>query len=82
MSRRVVMLGLDSLDRVLVKQWIAEGRLPVMAELFAESHKLMLDEANRPLPGGVWTDIASASSATLPNGSTRDGNTATSAAAR
>jgi predicted AlkP superfamily phosphohydrolase/phosphomutase len=57
------MLGLDSVDRTLVQQWIAEGRLPVMAELFAESHKLMLDEANRPLPGGVWTDIATGASA-------------------
>ena len=34
-----------------------------MAELFAESHKLMLDEANRPLPGAVWTDIATGASA-------------------
>jgi len=63
MSRRVVMLGLDSVDRMLVQQWVAEGRLPVMGELFAESHKLMLDEANRPLPGGVWTDIATGASA-------------------
>ena len=63
MSRRVVMLGLDGVDRVLVQQWVAEGRLPVMRELFAESHKLMLDEANRPLPGGVWTDIATGASA-------------------
>lgn len=63
MGRRVVMLGLDSVDRMLVQQWIAEGRLPVMAELFAESHKLMLDDANRPLPGGVWTDIATGASA-------------------
>jgi predicted AlkP superfamily phosphohydrolase/phosphomutase len=57
------MLGLDSVDRMLVQQWIAEGRLPVMAQLFAESHKLLLDEANRPLPGGVWTDIATGASA-------------------
>jgi predicted AlkP superfamily phosphohydrolase/phosphomutase len=57
------MLGLDSLDRVLVQQWVAEGRLPVLGELIADSHKLMLDEANRPLPGGVWTDIATGASA-------------------
>jgi predicted AlkP superfamily phosphohydrolase/phosphomutase len=63
MHRRVVMLGLDGVDRMLVQQWIAEGRLPVMKELFAESHKLLLDEANRPLPGGVWTDIATGASA-------------------
>src|SRR5262252_4960197 len=63
MSRRVVMLGLDSMDRMLVQQWVAEGRLPVMGELLADSHKLMLDEANRPLPGGVWTDIATGASA-------------------
>jgi predicted AlkP superfamily phosphohydrolase/phosphomutase len=57
------MLGLDSLDRTLVQEWVAEGRLPVLGELLAESHKLMLDEANRPLPGGVWTDIATGASA-------------------
>ena len=63
MSRRVVMLGLDSVDRVLVQQWVADGRLPVIGELLAESHKLMLSEANRPLPGSVWTDIATGASA-------------------
>ena len=63
MSRRVVMLGLDGFDRVLMQQWVAEGRLPVMQGLLAESHKLMLDEANRPLPGGVWTDIQTGASA-------------------
>jgi predicted AlkP superfamily phosphohydrolase/phosphomutase len=57
------MLGLDSVDHALVQQWIAEGHLPVMRELFAESHQLLLGEANRPLPGSVWTDIATGVSA-------------------
>ncbi len=57
------MLGMDSCDELLIREWIAEGRLPVMRDLLGESHRLFLGEANRALPGSVWPDIASGASA-------------------
>lgn len=63
MSRQMFMLGLDSIDWVLVNEWAAEGRLPVLSRLLSESHVLMFDESVRAMPGCVWTDIATGVSA-------------------
>jgi len=63
MNRRLVMLAVDGLDRTIVKEWVAEGRLPVLQSLMSESRTLVLDIANRPLSGAIWSDTASGVSA-------------------
>jgi predicted AlkP superfamily phosphohydrolase/phosphomutase len=63
MSRRLLMLALDSIDWFLVNEWAAEGHLPVLRQLLADSQQLLCTESNRPLPGSVWTDIATGVSA-------------------
>ena len=63
MSRRLLMLALDSIDWFLVNEWAAEGHLPVLRRLLADSQQLLCTESNRPLPGSVWTDIATGVSA-------------------
>jgi len=61
--RRMVVLAIDGIDWFLMNQWAAEGRMPVLRQVLAESQVLRLGEANRPLPGSVWTDIATGTSA-------------------
>ena len=63
MSRRLLMLALDSIDWFLVNEWAAEGHLPVLRRLLEDSRQLLCTESNRPLPGSVWTDIATGVSA-------------------
>ena len=63
MSRRLLMLALDSIDWFLVNEWAAEGHLPVLRRLLEDSQQLLCTESNRPLPGSVWTDIATGVSA-------------------
>jgi predicted AlkP superfamily phosphohydrolase/phosphomutase len=63
MSRRLLMLGLDSIDWYLVNEWAAAGHLPVLRQLLADSQLLLCGESNRALPGSVWTDIATGVSA-------------------
>lgn len=65
MPPRLITLGLDGLDWVLVNEWAAEGRLPVLGSLLGNSHALILGESNRPLPGSIWTDIATGCSAAV-----------------
>lgn len=65
MLPRLVTLGVDGLDWVLVNTWAAEGRLPVLEGLLRKSNALIFGESNRPLPGSVWTDIATGCSAAV-----------------
>src|SRR5689334_9614049 len=65
MTHRMIMLGMDGLDWVLVKEWSANGYLPVLQSLLDSSRVLLLGESNRPLPGSVWTDIATGVSAAV-----------------
>jgi predicted AlkP superfamily phosphohydrolase/phosphomutase len=62
---RMLMLGLDSIDWPLVNLWAGEGRLPVLRGLLLESRVLLFGESNRPLPGSIWTDIATGASAAV-----------------
>jgi len=59
------MLGVDGLDWELVKDWSARGHLPALHALLEQSRALLLGESNRPLPGSVWTDIATGVSAAV-----------------
>ena len=52
------MLGLDGVDWPCIKEWVAQGRLPVLGRLFAESRVLDFEQANKQVPGSVWPDIA------------------------
>src|SRR5438270_12943419 len=63
MSRRLLMLAIDSIDWFLVNEWVAAGQLPVLRRLLEDSRQLLCTESNRPLPGSVWTDIATGLSA-------------------
>jgi predicted AlkP superfamily phosphohydrolase/phosphomutase len=63
MSRRLLMLALDSIDWFLVNEWAAEGHLPVLRRLLADSQTLLCSDSNQALPGSVWTDIATGVSA-------------------
>jgi predicted AlkP superfamily phosphohydrolase/phosphomutase len=65
MLPRLITLGVDGLDWNLVNIWVAEGRLPVLRGLLDGSHALILGESNRPLPGSIWTDIATGCSAAI-----------------
>jgi predicted AlkP superfamily phosphohydrolase/phosphomutase len=65
MLPRLITLGVDGLDWNLVNAWAAEGRLPVLRGLLSSSHALILGESNRPLPGSIWTDIATGCSAAV-----------------
>jgi predicted AlkP superfamily phosphohydrolase/phosphomutase len=65
MLPRLITLGVDGLDMNLVNTWVAEGRLPVLRGLLDRSHALILGESNRPLPGSIWTDIATGCSAAI-----------------
>jgi predicted AlkP superfamily phosphohydrolase/phosphomutase len=58
MSRRLLMLALDSIDWFLVNEWAAEGHLPALRRVMQSSQQLLCGESNRALPGSVWTDIA------------------------
>ena len=65
MSPRLIVLGVDALDWNLMNLWAAEGRLPVLRDLLAGSHALLFGESNRPLPGSIWTNIATGCSAAI-----------------
>ena len=64
-SRRLVMLAIEGCDWMLMHEWIAEGHLPVLKQLLGESQTLFMGDANRMLPGSVWTDIATGASAAV-----------------
>jgi predicted AlkP superfamily phosphohydrolase/phosphomutase len=63
MSRRLLMLALDSIDWFLVNEWAADGHMPVLRRLLEDSQQLLCNQSNRALPGSVWTDIATGVSA-------------------
>ena len=65
MSYRMLMLGLDSIDWLLVNRWAEEGRLPILRGLLRESRALLFGESNRSLPGSIWTDIGTGASAAV-----------------
>jgi predicted AlkP superfamily phosphohydrolase/phosphomutase len=58
MASRMVMLGLDGVDWPSIKEWAAQGRLPILGQLLAESRVVDFEQANRLVPGSVWPDIA------------------------
>lgn len=65
MLRRLITLGLDGIDFPTLNAWAAEGRLPVLRGLLEESRALILGASNRPMPGSIWTDIATGVSAAI-----------------
>jgi len=56
---RVVVLGLDGLDRLMVEAMIEEGRLPAFARLLSEGATADLDVSGPVLSPIIWTSMAS-----------------------
>lgn len=54
---KVFILGLDSATWTLVRPWIDQGRLPVLARLVAEGASGPLESATPPLTPPSWTSF-------------------------
>ncbi|MCB1992803.1 MAG: alkaline phosphatase family protein [Geminicoccaceae bacterium] len=53
-DQRVLMLGLDAAELTLIERWIAEGRLPALAELARRGRFGPLTSPAADYAGGVW----------------------------
>jgi type I phosphodiesterase/nucleotide pyrophosphatase len=56
-SARVVFVGLDSADPVLLERYEAEGVLPTLSRLRAEARSFDLENQTGALAGGIWYEI-------------------------
>jgi predicted AlkP superfamily phosphohydrolase/phosphomutase len=56
---RTVLLGLDSIDLLLLQRWAAEGRLPFFRNLLAEGPLVRLAALSRVLQEAIWPSILS-----------------------
>jgi predicted AlkP superfamily phosphohydrolase/phosphomutase len=57
LSRRTIVLGLDSVDLLLVQRWAAAGHLPFFAKLMSESPLVRLAALSRVLQGALWPSL-------------------------
>jgi predicted AlkP superfamily phosphohydrolase/phosphomutase len=55
----VVAIGLDAAPLPLIERWIAEGRLPVLAGLFAEGARVPLSTLETYVAEQTWTSFLS-----------------------
>ena len=53
-GHRLLMIGLDAADPVLVDQWLGEGLLPNLAALRARGTEMRLETSARHLAGSPW----------------------------
>jgi len=54
---RTVVLGVDSLDLLLVQRWVATGRLPFFESLLRDSCLARLSVVSRVLQGALWPSL-------------------------
>ena len=59
MPARVLVIGLDSAESTLIERWIAEGKLPALAELYEQGATYRLDNCWGTLPTAVWPELTS-----------------------
>lgn len=59
---RTIVIGVDSLDLLLVERWAAEGRLPFLASQLRDSSFARLSTPTRVLQGALWPDLISGQS--------------------
>src|SRR5882724_1401877 len=56
---RTVVLGVDSVDLLLVQRWCAQGRLPFFDSLLKSGSLVRLSTVSRVLQGAVWPSLLS-----------------------
>jgi predicted AlkP superfamily phosphohydrolase/phosphomutase len=54
---RTVVLGLDSVDLLLVQRWAAQGELPFLAKLIENGPLVRLAALSRVLQGALWPSL-------------------------
>ena len=57
-ERRVLIVGLDAADHLLIERWAAEGALPVFAKLLEEGAYGILQSTAEIFSGSAWISIA------------------------
>src|SRR5262249_54481659 len=58
-ARRTIVLGVDSLDLLLVERWAAAGLLPFLAAQLREASLVRLSTPNHALQGALWPSLLS-----------------------
>jgi predicted AlkP superfamily phosphohydrolase/phosphomutase len=56
-SARTVVLGVDSLDLLLVERWAAQGLLPFFKSMLRDSSLVRLSAVSRVLQGALWPNL-------------------------
>lgn len=57
--KRTVILGVDSVDLLLVERWRAEGLLPFFDSMFRTATRVRLSTVSRVLQGALWPTLLS-----------------------
>ena len=57
MPARVLFIGLDSAEPMLIERWVGEGRLPAIACLSERGAAYQLDNCWSTLPTAVWPEL-------------------------
>jgi predicted AlkP superfamily phosphohydrolase/phosphomutase len=57
MSARVLVIGFDACEVMLVRRWADEGKLPNFAALMRAGRTWRLDSPMETLPGAIWPEI-------------------------
>lgn len=58
-ERRVIVIGLDSADSLLIERWVAEGKLPTFSMLFQQGMYGNLESSADVFSGSAWPAITS-----------------------
>lgn len=61
-SPRTVILGLDSIDLLLVERWVSEGHLPFFRKMIETTPLVTLQTPSRVLQGAVWPSLLTGAS--------------------
>ncbi len=56
---RTIVLGIDSVDLVLVERWVAQGLLPFFAKMLRNGPLVRLSAVSRVLQGALWPSLLS-----------------------
>ena len=63
MPSRLILVGVDSLDRPLTKRWVADGLLPNFGALFHDNPLVLLSKDSvEPLPPAAWLNMLTGTS--------------------
>lgn len=59
MPAKVIVIGLDSMDPLLVERWAGDGLLPGIASVAARGRTFELGGCMRTLPASIWAELTS-----------------------